>query len=164
MATSGINRIVREDTYSMQVPVLANIQISQGDFVFKTAAGFAIPATGVSWSISAEGSNAIIKSGFLGIAQEDHGATDPSGRILVASEGIARLQVSGTFPATGIGEKVHLVKDAGGNYLSNQLISIASSSGTGIGVLAQTLTAAVADGGTVLVRFWGKPATDISQI
>jgi hypothetical protein len=164
MAVSGVNRIVREDTYSLQVPVAANIQISRGDFVFKTAAGYAVPASGGGWSVSAEGSNAIIKSGFLGIAQEDHNSTDPASKILVATEGIARLQVSGQFNPTGVGEKIHLVKDAGGNYLSNQLVSLASSSGTGIGVLAQTVTSAVADGGTILVRFWGKPAIDITQI
>lgn len=164
MSLSGVNRIVGEATYSVKLPVLANYEIHQGDLVFKTAAGYAQAASGLSWSASAEGMNNAIKSGFVGIAQEDHGPTDAAGFILVATEGVARLITSGAFPATGVGVKIHPVKDAGGNYLSNKMISIASASGTGIGRLSETLTSAVSDQGLVKVRFWGVTATDISQI
>lgn len=158
---ANVNRIVGQNTYEVKVPVAANVKVEVGDNVFKDAAGNAIPASGVTWDTSADKTVSTNRSAYLGISMSQHQATELASTISVATEGFARIPTSGLTLASQVSNSWTIPKDAGGNYLANQLMSI---SGTTTGTLftqLESLPTGAPSLTPVKVRFHGATSRNV---
>lgn len=161
---ASLNRSVSSDNVAIKVPVQAGITVEIGDFIFKNAAGAAIPASGVTWvGPDAKDTVAVNKLSFLGVALDAHIASAPSGSILVGTDGMYRFPSSGVQTGQTVGGTWTIAMNTAQNGLLNQLVVPATSSSGGcIAHLAQALNGnSITNNGLVKLHIQGVTAQPV---
>lgn len=157
---ANVQRAVGQNLYSVEMPVAANVKVEVGDLIYKAANSVnAVPASGVTWDTSADKTSALNRLSFIGVSQSQHLDTEAASTILVATEGYFRFPSSGVSAATGVGVTYGPVKDAGGNYLANQLLAVASTSGA-ICKLVNAIPTGMGNNGSLKVRMFGTTSAE----
>lgn len=113
----------------------ASVMINCGDLLWLNS-GVLTPANAFTWDTNLATTQPEFRLLFVGIANEDKSAIDPSTReIQVITEGIFNYPCAALGGALHIGNFVGPAKDAGGNTLADQILASVATYDLSIGVL-----------------------------